>query len=177
MGRTDYEMIKLLDYAVQEVSLAATQENPFAIVIFAHLQALKTRKDPEQLLQSKLAITRALYQRGFSKDYIIKLYHFLDWIMVLPPPLELLYNETLEQLEEEQHVTYITSIERRGIQKGIDMILLHQLQHRFGSLPISYQEKLRSANSDQLMRWGEQLLEARTLQDVFAEEFDYETSS
>lgn len=107
----NFRSIKLLDYAEYQQSLL-NNRNPFAIVIWAHLQALKTRNRHAQRLQSKLAITRILYERGFSKDYIVRLFHFIDWVMELPEPLELQYTDVIEQLEEKKHMRYVSSVER-----------------------------------------------------------------
>lgn len=44
---------------------------------------------------------------------------FMDWVLTLPESLEIRYNEEIQQFEEEHGVTYITSFERIGIQKGM----------------------------------------------------------
>ena len=114
-----FASIKLLDYTHQEESLKK-DDNPFALVVLAHLAALKTKKQPEKRFTAKKNLTRALYDRGFSKEYIIDLFHFIDWILTLPEPLELRYTEIIEQIEEEKHVHYITSVERVWTQKGLE---------------------------------------------------------
>ena len=43
----------------------------------------------------------------------------MDWVLTLPESLEIRYNEEIQQFEEEHGVTYITSFERIGIQKGM----------------------------------------------------------
>ena len=181
----EFATIKLLDYAKQP---ALTEHaNPFAIVIWAHIESLRTRKKPLQRLQSKLAITRALYKHGFKKEYIIDLLCFIDWVLELPPPLELEYSQDLQLLEETQRVDYITSFERighqKGLQKGLEeglekgleqgllegerLLLSQQLQHRFGTLSPQYKEQLDLADQHQLLYWGKHLLDAKTLEDVF----------
>jgi len=113
----EFETIKLLDYRGQEEKLSQNS-NPFAIVIWAHLAALQTKQQDALRFQSKTTITRALYEHGFSKQYVINLFRFIDWIMALPKPLELEYTKIIEQLEEEKQMAYITSVERIGMQKG-----------------------------------------------------------
>jgi predicted transposase YdaD len=60
---------------------------------------------------------------------------------------------------------------RRGLQEGFRegeaRLLLHLLASRFGDLPQSVQERVRQADVSQLERWGERLLDARTLEDLF----------
>jgi len=69
----EFATIKLLDYLGQEVALAQNA-NPFATIIWAHLGALQTRQQDERRFQLKMAITRALYEHGFSKQYIVNLF-------------------------------------------------------------------------------------------------------
>lgn len=178
----EFTIIKLLDFAPRKQDLAL-ETNPFAIVVWAHLESLQTREQPQQRLSAKLAITRALYGRGFSKDYILSLFAFIDWVLALPEPLELEYDHNIGQLEEEKQVTYITSIERIGMRRGWQQgwqegqqdgeikgeraLLTRQLQHRFGELPAQYKKRLDKAKSDQLLEWGERLLDAKVLKEVF----------
>jgi predicted transposase/invertase (TIGR01784 family) len=56
---------------------------------------------------------------------------------------------------------------RKGQQNGQHTLLLCLLQHRFGLLPTHYQERLDKANENQLLLWGERLLDAKTLDDIF----------
>lgn len=165
--------IKLLDYMDQEEKLM-TDSNPFGIVIWAHLQSLKTKKDFESRLKSKIIITRALFRQGYNKNFIAHLYRFIDWVLALPESFELEYNT---EIKEDKKMTYITSIERLGIKKGIEkgmgkgerMFLSKLLKLRFGSLSANQEKKLSKASEDDLMRWGEKLLNAQVLEEVFEE--------
>ncbi len=56
---------------------------------------------------------------------------------------------------------------RKSQQKGQLTLLQRQLQHRFGALPTHYQERLDKAEDNQLLLWGERLLDAKTLKDIF----------
>jgi hypothetical protein len=56
---------------------------------------------------------------------------------------------------------------RKGQQKGQRTLLLSLLQHRFGPLPAHYQERIDKAEGYQLLLWGERLLDAKTLEDIF----------
>ncbi len=174
--RFEFATIKLLDYANQKEKLTR-QTNPFAIVIWAHLAALESRRDVDLRLQSKLAVTRALYAHGFGKDYILQLFSFIDWVLALPEPFELEYAHYIEQLEEEKQVSYITSIERIGIQKGMQQgmqqgeatIILRLVQRRFGPISKTYKQRITQADANTLLAWGDKILEAQTLEDFFEE--------
>src|SRR5260364_130171 len=81
------------------------------------------------------------------------------------------YNLQVKQFAEQHHMPYITSLERMGIQQGIQqgeyVLLLRQLQHKFQQVPDLYLKKLEAADSDMLLSWGERVLGAKTLSDVF----------
>ncbi|MBF0140657.1 MAG: DUF4351 domain-containing protein [Magnetococcales bacterium] len=55
-----------------------------------------------------------------------------------------------------------------GAQQGEAKMLTRQLQRRFGSLPDWASEKIAQANSDALEEWSLRLLDARSLEEVFA---------
>ncbi len=166
----EFATVKLLDY-VNQMDTLRHHHNPFAIVIWAHLESLKTRKKDKKRLNAKIAVTRALYEQGYSKAYILDLYAFIDWVLALPEPLELEYMQTIEQLEEEKQMQYITSAERIGIQKGIQQgeaaILMRQLQRRFGEIPTNYAKRIQQADANTLLALGDKILDAQQLSDLF----------
>jgi hypothetical protein len=136
--RLDFPAVKLLDYEAQAEALEQ-HPNPFALVVLAHLNALATRQQPEARLTGKLNLVKQLYQRGYSKQDILELFRFIDWVMVLPVELEQRFTETVEQYKEEQKMRYVTSFERIGIQKGMRNTareaILDILDARFGQTP------------------------------------------
>lgn len=165
----EFITVKLLDYETRQAELVASA-NLFAVVLLAHLAALKTKKNLSQRLAFKLSLTRSLYEKGLDKKAILNLYTFIDWVMALPKPLELAYANQIEYFEEEKQVSYITSAERFGIEKGEKTILLRQLQRKFGVLPPAYQERVEQADSDTLLQWADVIIEADTLLDIFESE-------
>ena len=70
--RLKFSAAKLLDYRQQWEELERSN-NPFAVVVQAHLIALQTRNDETGRLEQKLSLTKQLYKRGFSKETIIGL--------------------------------------------------------------------------------------------------------
>ncbi len=154
--RLKFSAAKLLDYLPRWEELERST-NPFAVVVQAHLIALQTRNDETGRLQQKLSLTKQLYKRGFSKETIIGLYRFLDWVLVLLPPLALEYEDKLIEFEEEQKMQYVTSIERSGIAKGLQQglqqgstrIALQLYQHRFGAPDEATQVQIRALSVEQ----------------------------
>ena len=57
--------------------------------------------------------------------------------------------------------------EQKGRQEGEAKILVRQLTRRFGELPAAVHEQIAIADSDALERWGDLVLDARSLKDVF----------
>ena len=91
-----------------------------ASLILAHLAAQRTRADPAQRLQAKLAITRRLYDLGYSAEQVRLAFGFVDWLLRLPDALRGQFVQELRTFEEDRQMTYITSIEELGIEKGIE---------------------------------------------------------
>ena len=79
-------------------------------------------------IASKLALTRRLYERQFSREDVLNLFQFIDWVMSLPEELKQDFWQEVIHLEEERRMPYVTSVERIGIQKGIRQGLLEGIE-------------------------------------------------
>lgn len=163
-----FPSVKLLDQAARQGELE-TDDNPFATVMLAHLAALATRDDDQARYRRKLQLTRRLYERGWTRQRILDLYRFIDWVLRLPGDLELQYSDEVFRLEEALHMTYVTSVERRGELRGTARLLRGQLERRFGTLPPEVITRLEAADVDRLMVWGERVIDAPTLDAVLAD--------
>ncbi|NGZ07671.1 MAG: DUF4351 domain-containing protein, partial [Magnetococcales bacterium] len=165
---------------------------PFAVVTLAHLTGKQTKNQPAERFRQKMRITRMLYERGFSRQQIIDLFRFIDWVLSLPEELDNQFWTDLSNFEENKKMPYITSVERigeergrllgiqigeqrgiqiglqKGEQKGQANILTRLLQRRFGPLPDWAQEQISKADSKSLEEWSIQILDAHSLDEVFA---------
>jgi hypothetical protein len=159
--RLKFSTAKLLDYDNRWKELEQS-DNPFAVVVQAHLIALRTRHDPQERLQLKWQLTRRLFERGFDKRVIIGLYRFLDWVLTLPENLDVEFKDKLTVYEEERKMKYVTSIERLGIKKGYAEIILRQLQRRFGPLDAAAQTHIHALPSEQIEELSDALLDFTT---------------
>jgi predicted transposase YdaD len=56
---------------------------------------------------------------------------------------------------------------QEGRQEGEASLLLRQLELRFGPLSESSRAQVRAADADTLLRWGERILTATTVDEVF----------
>ena len=171
-----FPSIKLLDYGSRQGELEAA-ENPFATVVLAHLAAQATRDDVRARYRRKLQLTRRLYERGLTRQRIIDLYRFLDWILRLPDDLELRYTDAIFAIEESLKMPYVSFVERRGQAlgealgeaRGAASVPRGQLERRFGPLPAETIERLERAEPDVLLAWSLRVLDARSLDEVFAD--------
>ncbi len=123
--RFKFPLVKLMDYRDKiDINKA---ENPFEIITYAHLKNLETKRNKEERLFWKVTLVKALYGKGYQKEYILKLYRFIDWVMGLPEDLSIKFHEELTKYEEERKMPYITTAERIGIEKGKkeDIVKLH----------------------------------------------------
>jgi glycosyltransferase involved in cell wall biosynthesis len=133
-----FPVIKLLDYRDQWNDLEK-DPNPFAVVVMAHLKTQETRNNYLERKKWKFNIAKALYERGYQKDDIIRIFKFIDWMMFLPEELQASFWDDILEYEEEKKMPYVLSIERiateKGIERGIRKSLIKALELRFEAVP------------------------------------------
>lgn len=174
--RLNFFTTKLLDYAEKRAMLEAT-DNPFGIIILAQLAALETRKNADARFNIKFALTRRLYDKGLSRDAILNLYRFMDWVLSLPKDLEIRYNQGIKKLEEERSVKYVTSAERIGMEKGRlqgeHKLLILLLKEKFPTISEDYLKQVeREEDEKKLCAWGAELINAKTPDEVFEQSLE-----
>ena len=77
---------------------------------------------------------------------------------------------TLEELETmlaESIDRWNREIREEGRQEGEARMVLRLLRFKFGPLESEIEDRVRSADADRLLEWGERVLTAKSLQDVF----------
>ncbi len=145
-----FPVVKLLDYQEQWSELEASR-NPFATVVMAHLKAIETRNNRPLRKQWKLTLTKRLYEQGFSREDVINLFRFIDWVMSLPLELEQEFQQELSQYEEERRMPYITSIERSGIRQGLLKGISLGLKLKFGESGLNLLPEISELNDINLL--------------------------
>jgi hypothetical protein len=183
----EFDSVKLLDYQTQTEELE-TSDNPFAVVVLAHLQAQATRKNNQQRKQAKFALVRQLYERGYNRQQVLDLFRFIDWVLTLPESLKREFWQDLRTFEEERRMPYITSVEEIGFERGIEQgvaqgleqglergrreeaaaLIVRQLTRRLRleRLPDSLRTQVEALPLVQLEALGEALLDFQTLADL-----------
>jgi predicted transposase YdaD len=88
-------------------------------------------------------------------------------------------------------MSYISIAERFGIEKGLERgllqgmqqglekgrlegraegesaLLLKQLSRKFGSINFTIRNRIKNADAETLLQWGEQLIDAKSIEEIF----------
>ncbi|BAY88885.1 MULTISPECIES: DUF4351 domain-containing protein [unclassified Tolypothrix] len=167
----EFGTVKLLDYQNRWAELEKS-DNPFATVVMAHLKTQQTSKKPGDRKTWKFSLIRRLYEQGLQEKDIRNLYQFIDWVMILPKALEAEFWEEFKQFEQERTMSYVTTGERIGYERGqqeqAQSLVLRQVKKRVGELPPEIQERIQSLSLGQLEALGEALLDFTGLEDLLS---------
>jgi hypothetical protein len=93
----------------------------------------------------------------------------------LPEDLDKEFREELIAFEEETQMPYVTSVERIGIQKGLEQgrkegeaaVLLRQIALKFGPPSEDVRARIEAADADTLLDWSVRILVAERVDDIF----------
>jgi len=157
--------VKLLDYQSRWAELEKSN-NPFATVVMAHLKTQETTKKLGERKAWKFSLIRRLYKLGLPEKDIRNLYRFVDWVMILPKALETEFWEEFKQFEQERTMSYITTGERIGYERGQQELVLRLLQRRVGELPEEVKKQVQCLSLQDLEALGEALLDFTTIDDL-----------
>lgn len=113
-----FPSVKILDYADRR-DITEENANPFALAVTAHLKTQETRHDADGRKKWKLYLVRKLYEHDYKKEDVIRLFHFIDWMMALPEYMGEEFWQEIGEYEEEKKVRYVTSVERIGFKRGV----------------------------------------------------------
>jgi hypothetical protein len=150
-----FPVIKLLDF---DSDVIAKEDNPFAIITRVQLAKLESDIHPEKRYSFRMDLTKELYRKQYSKEQVIRLYRFIDYILTLPKPKALQFKKELELFEEARKMPYITSTEQiareegllQGIPQGVrqgqleeaQKAVLKVLELRFGTVSDAIRETI-----------------------------------
>lgn len=182
--RLTFPIVKLQDYAGRMHELLA-HRNPFALVTAAHLLTQQTRHNAHRRRIVKWRLTKLLYARPGDKRRIINLFKVIDWMMRLPEGLQARYMRCAVALQRRSNMTYLTSLERHAIGKGIRHgrrkglkegrqegraeVLACMLAKRFGPLDAALLQRVATADVEQLSAWALNFVDAGSLNEVFGD--------
>lgn len=92
----------------------------------------------------------------------------LDNLEEATPMLRETVKEWTRQWWTEGHQVGLQKGRQEGRQEGEVTLLLRLLHRKFGPTAAQYHERLATASTDELLRWGERVLAAQDIEDVFA---------
>jgi hypothetical protein len=67
----------------------------------------------------------------------------------------------------EKVMTIAEQLKAEGMQQGEYSLLLRLIQRKFHEVPESYRKKMAEADAETLLEWGERILDAKYLDDIF----------
>ncbi len=165
----EFEMVKLLDYR-QQLERLEQDDNPFALVVMAHLEAQRLKNSPLELKEVKFRLLKLLFSRGYSRQYVLQLFTSIDWLMLLPAPLEAELQVSVSEYTREVKMPLVNRLElyfreealregrQEGRQEGMRTFALTLLEQRFGKVEPQLKSQLEQLSDVQLQELGKQLL-------------------
>lgn len=154
----EFPTVKLHDFRARRAELAAS-DNPFVLVLEAHLGAQDTRGDAEARKGVKTGLLRRLLARGFSQQDILEIFRLINWLLELPPELEQAFRREAAEIEREGQVAYVTSFERlsraeghaegreEGQVEGKRDALRRVVETKFGSVPEPWARRIAALDT------------------------------
>jgi hypothetical protein len=108
------------------------------MIVMAHLKTKATTGNPEQREVWKWSLIRGLYDRGLTREKIIKLFQIIDRMMTLP------------KFEEQRTMPLLSNMEIRGMERGKEIGALQNardyikavLRVRLGKIPLEIETYL-----------------------------------
>jgi predicted transposase YdaD len=122
-----FPVVKVIDYRERWEELEGSK-NPFAVIVMAHLKEMETKGRVDERLFWKITLVKRLYEKGYSKEDVLLLYKFIDWLVSLPEELAERFHEEIKKYEEVRKVAYITTAEKIGMKKGFEQGLQEGMQ-------------------------------------------------
>ena len=124
----EFPVVKITDYRNRLEELE-TSDNPMAMVVLATLEG-HTAKDNEEKYNVKLNLMKMLLKKGYTKDGILSVLRFIDWIIALPIVYEEKIKEEVDKMEGKP-VAYVTSFERITQRKEKENTAINMLKKNY----------------------------------------------
>ncbi len=136
---------------------------------------LENSRDPERIGEIVTALLewlaepeQASLRRAFTVWF--NRVFFASWRGEKKPPefeelteVRTMLAETVAEWQEE----WKKEGRKEGRKEGETNILLKQLEFKFGKLSLEARNRVQSADSDTLLKWGEQILTAHSIEELF----------
>ncbi|NES87484.1 MAG: transposase [Moorea sp. SIO2B7] len=143
----EFPIVKLLNYESRWQVLESST-NPFAVVVMAHLKTKATHKQPMERKRWKWYLIRILFEQGYSKNDIVKLFQCIDQMMALPEQLEQELNQELERYQEERQMPLISRGSERAMKRGLEQGLQQSRKSFQGTVVKILQKRFESVSPE-----------------------------
>ena len=152
-----YPVVKLLDFKTEAELFS--DRNPFALAALVQRGKFRAAGDAEARFRYKVAYARELIGRRYSRDWLLKLLRFMDYVLRLPAGLAERYQGELARLEEDCGMPFLTTFEQKALEQGIEQgieqglrqgiinALRQTLEVRFGDVPESLLEGIEQTKT------------------------------
>jgi hypothetical protein len=145
-----YMSLKLIDLEVK-LETPRFRGNPVAMVVRAHLAALRTRHDLEARYTQRVALVRRLYEEGFSQKDVVFIHGLIDRLMILPRPLMIRFRQELFTIEKDKNMPYVDTLTRMSREEGslaqARESVIEALEIRFGEVSNDLRERITALNN------------------------------
>jgi hypothetical protein len=138
----------------------------------AHLaaQATKGKESQQRRRKQKFALMTMMYEKGYSRQEVIDLFRFIEWVMILPLELEKAFKNDLATYEEEKNMPYISNLERESEAKGREAgkaeLVIKLLNRKTGKVSGEILARIEALPIDRLEKLGEDLLDFTGSEDL-----------
>jgi recombination-promoting nuclease RpnB len=151
----------------------------FLEMLFKHVKARDMMVYLEQLsdIVDQLVAAEAdnylltMVKYAIEKSQIRDREAFYHWVQThLSPPLEtetMTLAEQLRQEGREEGREEVRALAEQLRREGEQTLLIKQLYRRFPSLNARYEDRIRNACTEELLLWGERILDANNIDEVF----------
>src|SRR5579883_106923 len=145
--RFTFQAVKLLDYSGRDAVLEA-DSNPFAAVTLAHLKSQETKDDPVGRFDWKIRLVKGLFDRGFDKVRIVRLFRVIDWVIKLPKVQRVRYDQELKKFQQEKQMQRPSPTQELwqedGIVIGLQRAIQKSLNRRFGQPGVDLMPRVKA---------------------------------
>ncbi len=154
-----FPMAKLLDYEAKWRTLTAST-NPLAVMVMAHLKTKATGQHLQERKQWKWRLVRQLFEGGYSREEVVRLFRLIDWLMALPEELQQEFQDELRRYEEESTMPLLSRFEldamergrQAGLQEGLRDTVLEVMATRFVEVPVQLSEVINGIEDVSVLR-------------------------
>ncbi|MEC4818899.1 MAG: DUF4351 domain-containing protein [Scytonema sp. PMC 1069.18] len=160
-----FPTVKLMDYEQRWHELESSN-NPFAIITMAHLKTKATTRNLTQREEWKWQFIRGLYERGLTKQQIVKLFDVIDTMMTLPEQLQQRLFAKIDRFEEERKMALVSPTVQLARKQGEQKVIIRLLNLRLGEIEESLIEHIRKLPIEQLEELAEALLDFSTVAEL-----------